>query len=113
MPPRAIRPAVAAARCSTCPDPVRSWWRSRNSSVIDGGNFGAPPNPPFTASNSPTSACTAASSASVSSPAGGRAAAALSASRAAICPAELRTRAPSSVHACVTAVSRRRKCTVG
>ena len=34
---------------SATADPVRSWWRSRNSSTIDGGNFGAAPNPPLTA----------------------------------------------------------------
>ena len=31
---------------SASAEPVRSWLRSRNSSTIDGGNFGAEPNPP-------------------------------------------------------------------
>ena len=40
-PRRSARPSRGASA-----SPVRAWWRSRCSSAIDGGNFGAPPNPP-------------------------------------------------------------------
>jgi hypothetical protein len=84
---------------------VRSWWRSRNSSTIDGGNFGASPNPPYPGSNDSPRVATARSNASGSTDPGGSTAAALSASRAAIWPAELRTLSPSFRHAVVTALS--------
>ncbi len=60
MPPRAIRSQVSAAICSAPSAPVRAWWRNRNSITMDGGNFGAPPNPPRCGSYSrvsPSSAC--------------------------------------------------------
>ena len=50
MPPRAIASQVPSASWSAFALSVRSWWRSRNSSTIEGGNFGAPPNPPCAAS---------------------------------------------------------------
>ena len=68
--------------------PVRAWWRSRNSSTIDGGNFGAPPKPPLAASNSGRSAAAAASSTAVVQR---RAAAAASPAR----PAPRRSAAPA------------------
>ena len=51
MPPRAIASQVASVIESAAAPPVRSWWRSRNSSAIEGGNFGAPPKPPWASSN--------------------------------------------------------------
>ena len=52
---RTCRRAPSPRRCprpsrSDVASPVRAWWRSRNSSTIDGGNFGAPPKPPRAAS---------------------------------------------------------------
>ncbi len=61
MPPRAMASSVRSAMASDAGAPVRSWWRSRNSSTIDGGNFGAVPNPPFLSSNCGTSRSAAAS----------------------------------------------------
>src|ERR1700684_2739880 len=51
MPPLAIASQVASAIASAAAPPVRSWWRSRNSHVIEGGNFGARPKPPCSLSN--------------------------------------------------------------
>ena len=51
MPPRAIASQVASVIESAAAPPVRSWWRSRNSRAIEGGNFGAPPKPPWASSN--------------------------------------------------------------
>jgi hypothetical protein len=45
MPPRAIASSVPRAVRSDSVSPVRAEWRNRNSSSMDGGNFGAPPNP--------------------------------------------------------------------
>ena len=42
--------SVPLAICERAVSPVRSWWRSRNSITVHGGNFGAPPNPPARAS---------------------------------------------------------------
>ncbi len=55
MPPRAIASSVWAAIARAGSEP----WRSRNASTIDGGNFGAPPKPPRSASYSPPSTSTA------------------------------------------------------
>ncbi|CAM5718961.1 hypothetical protein SALBM217S_02926 [Streptomyces griseoloalbus] len=71
MPPRAIRSQVSAAIWRAPSAPVRAWCRSRNSSTMDGGNFGAPPNPPRCASYSrvsPSSACASSCSPGTSSP---------------------------------------------
>ncbi len=46
MPPRAIASQVPDTMSRATVEPVLAWWRSKNSSTIDGGNFGAPPNPP-------------------------------------------------------------------
>jgi hypothetical protein len=46
MPPAAIESRVVVIICSVCAEPFRTYDRQRNSSVIDGGNFGALPNPP-------------------------------------------------------------------
>ncbi len=62
--PRRVRSSHPGARSATRSAPR---CRSRNSSTIDGGNFGAPPKPPCAASNSPASARTAPSSRSASS----------------------------------------------
>ena len=56
------RRASARPSPSEVGSPVRSCWRSRNSSAIDGGNFGAPPNPPRSGSNVAASAAAARSS---------------------------------------------------
>jgi hypothetical protein len=45
MPPRAIASSVPVAMRSVPASPVRAWLRSRNSSTMDGGNFGAAPKP--------------------------------------------------------------------
>ena len=66
MPPRAIASKVASTIASAAVDPVRSWWRSRNSPSIAGGNFGARPNPPLTRSKSRANASTTRSSAAAS-----------------------------------------------
>ena len=66
MPPRAIASHVCPAIDKACGDPVRAWCRSRNSSTIDGGNFGAPPKPPVPLSKSSASAATAAAVTSAS-----------------------------------------------
>ena len=56
MPPRAIPSAVPVTipNAIAAGSPLRcralSEFRSRNSSTIDGGNLGAPPNPPAAAS---------------------------------------------------------------
>ena len=49
---RRCRRGPSARRCAgrspaTRAAPVRWWWRSRNSRFMCGGNFGAPPNPPY------------------------------------------------------------------
>ena len=65
MPPRAIASHVCSAILKAASEPVRDTCRSRNSSTIDGGNLGAPPNPPCAVSNPasrPATACEAASS---------------------------------------------------
>ena len=54
-PPRAIAWQLASTISSAAGTPVRAWWRSRKASAVDGGNFGAAPNPPRSASNSRTS----------------------------------------------------------
>jgi hypothetical protein len=95
--------------CRAGSEAVRSWWRNRNSHVIDGGNFGAPPNPPAAWSKSPASVSTAEATVSSSTGVGGSAAPMLSASRPAISPAAPRTRAPSSRQACEIAASTWRK----
>ncbi len=71
MPPRAIASQVASAIESAAAAPVRSWWRSRNSSAIEGGNFGAPPKPPLASSKPDARPATAVSvtSSRLSSPA--------------------------------------------
>ncbi len=74
MPPRAIasrvRPAIASApgrpAAGSPVTAVRACRRSKNSSTIDGGNFGAPPNPPRAESNSLARPSTAASLAAIS-----------------------------------------------
>ena len=50
MPPRAIPSHAASTRARASLDPVRAWWRRRNSNTIAAGNFGARPNPPLTGS---------------------------------------------------------------
>src|SRR6185369_1638516 len=50
MPPSAILRAVFSTISNARPFPVRFQYPSRNSSDIEGGNFGAPPKPPFVAS---------------------------------------------------------------
>ena len=47
MPPPDIAVAEPSTMDNASTEPVRSWWRSRNSSTIDGGNFGAVPKPPL------------------------------------------------------------------
>ncbi len=66
MPPAAIASQVARAIDSACTDPVRSPCRTRNSTTMAGGNFGALPNPPRLRSYSPSSDTTAPDSASSS-----------------------------------------------
>ena len=50
---------VSRAIVMLCSSAVRAQWMSRKSSVIDGGNFGAAPNPPRRASKEATSSLTA------------------------------------------------------
>src|SRR3712207_5970964 len=104
MPPRAIASSVPRAMASARSSPVRAAWRSRNSSSMDGGNFGAPPKPPQRSSRSAASAATARSSTSGVSGAG-----VPRSSRAEI-PSAMREPAASSSsrrvrHASVTAAS--------
>ncbi len=104
MPPAAIASAVPTTRDSASAEPVRSWWRSRNSSTMAGGNLGAPPNPPWSRSYSPSSVVTApASTSSVTAASGSGAVCARS--RSAISPAAWRTCSPRVVQASTTAVS--------
>ena len=58
---RRCRRGPSRCRCARRPpaapaSPVRSWLRSSASSSADGGNFGAPPNPPLAVSSSPSTA---------------------------------------------------------
>ena len=74
MPPRDIRSQVRATSCVQTLSPVRAACRSRNSKTMDGGNFGAVPNPPRSASKPAASPAAAASSnAGVMPPGAGRA----------------------------------------
>ncbi len=77
MPPRAIASAVRATTSNTARSPVRSQCRNSPSISADGGNFGAPPNPPCSASSSRSTAATAWASSSgvIASSASGRPAA--------------------------------------
>src|SRR6266511_1102419 len=65
MPPRAIPSAVRCTIRSDSGSALRTYCRSRNSSTIDGGNFGAPAKPPCTSSK-PRASSAAASSSSFS-----------------------------------------------
>jgi hypothetical protein len=104
MPPRAIASQVASTMDSACGEPVRSWWRSSDSSCIDGGNFGAPPNPAWRWSNSSASRATAASSTATSTVDSGSAED-RSVSCATIVRAAFRTSPPRSAQALDTASS--------
>ncbi len=103
VPLRAIAVRVRSTSPAACSDPVRAACRRRNSHTIDGGNFGAPPNPPWTVSSSAASAATAASSAAASGtfPAGG----AIAPRAAAMRPELASTSSRRSRHASPTAAS--------